>query len=93
MSIQADIKQIGPSTFMAVLAIRNRWWHCNGTMTYSRRIRAICRPAHNHSKRLRRWRRHWLDRPQHAQPGSYEFARRAHMEMERVALRRPKGFF
>lgn len=92
MSVRTDIKSIGPTTFMATIAIRNRSSHCNGTMTYRRRVRALCHTVGQKAVRAARrpWMRHWLDRPKHAPPGSYEHARLAHIEMERVALRRPK---
>lgn len=94
MSIWVDIKPIGPTTWRPILFIRNTsGWRSNGTMTYRRRIRAICFTWEKRMAAKRRpWKRHWFSRPDNAPPGSYEFARLAHIEMERVALRRPRIF-
>jgi hypothetical protein len=89
--IVADTKQIGPTTWMAVLRIRNLGYRDNGTMTYRRKIRsgnAVWRQWMRASKK-RYGPPHWLSRPANPQPGSYEHARVAHIEMERRALRRP----
>lgn len=91
MCVMAHVKPIGPTTYRATLAIRHRWWHCNGTMTYSRKIRSGSAVWRKWMEAQRKpWRGHWFDRPANAQPGSYEYARLAHIEMERIALRRPK---
>ena len=94
MCIMTSIKPIGPTTWRAVMAIRHRWWHCNGTMTYRDRLRrGICGRVHKNRMRemctKRYGKPHWFTRPDNALRGSYEHARLAHIEMERMALRRP----
>ena len=93
MCVVADVKQIGPTTWRAVMAIRHRWWHCNGTVTYMDRVRRLGGKVYRRRMREMSARRygkpHWFTRPNSAPAGSYEHARLAHIEMERQALRRP----
>jgi hypothetical protein len=88
--IVTDTKPIGPTTWMAVLRIRNFGYRDNGTMTYRRKVRSLTLTWAQRMRATRRpWSQHWLDRPANPPPGSYEHARVAHIEMERRALRRP----
>lgn len=90
MAVLADVIPIGPSTWKPKLAIRNFIFMSNGTMTYRRKIRA---GSAVHRKRMSAQRkpygRYFWARPKTLAAGGYEHARRAHIEMERIALRRP----
>lgn len=90
MAVHADVRPVGPSTWKPVLVIRNFIYMSNGTMTYRRKIRAG-NAVHRKWLQAQRkpWGRYFWARPKTLAAGGYEHARRAHIEMERIALRRP----